>query len=205
MFPYAYALLSRTIGGIACYIHTNLYAHESIGQLDCSWPRWSIMVKNSVKSVGARMQPFFMPFVILKGRETMLLCLTWPSCSLCSWMTMTRNFGGQPSFSRIVQSTFLPTLSNTFSKFIKVMNKSLVLLTALLLNHGSGSPIGPKTTLALWKMFICNSRYKSVWQYSCSNFAGDGENGYPTIVTMSLKPSIVLCLINISWTPLKLF
>ena len=54
------------------------HAHESIGQLDCSWPRWSIKIKNSVKSVGARSQSCFMSFVILKGRERILLCLTWP-------------------------------------------------------------------------------------------------------------------------------
>ena len=33
------------------------------------------MLKNTVKSVGAGTQPCFTPFVILKDRERMLLCL----------------------------------------------------------------------------------------------------------------------------------
>ena len=82
----------------------------------------SIMLKNSVESVGATSQSCFTPFYILKGRERMLLCLTWPSWSSCSWKTMARNFGGQPGFLRIFQSPFLLTVSNAFVGSTKVMN-----------------------------------------------------------------------------------
>ena len=76
-------------------------------------------------SVVARSQPCFTPFVILKGLERMLLCFTWPSQSSCSWMTMARKCCGQPSFSRIFQSSFQVTLSNALVMSKKVMKNHL--------------------------------------------------------------------------------
>ena len=52
----------------------------------------------------------------------MFLCPSWPSGSSYSWMTMARNFGGESSFQRIVQSHFLLTVSNTVVRSTQVVN-----------------------------------------------------------------------------------
>ena len=47
-----------------------------------------------LNSVGARTQPCFMPLTMAKHSERSLFNLTWLHWSLCSWITMLRNFEG---------------------------------------------------------------------------------------------------------------
>ena len=70
----------------------------------------SIMVKKMLKRVGARTQPCFTPFEMGKGSDRSPLSLTWPRWFSCSWITICRNLGGQPSRSRMSHSPVLLTM-----------------------------------------------------------------------------------------------
>ena len=72
----------------------------------------SIMLKKMLNSVGATTQPCFMPLTMWKNPERLLFNLTWPRWSLCSWITMLRNLGGQPRCSMIIHRPFLLNVSN---------------------------------------------------------------------------------------------
>ena len=67
----------------------------------------SIMLKKSLNRVSARTQPCFMLLMMGKDPERSLFNLTWLCWSLCSWITMLRNFGKQPRHSMIINSPFL--------------------------------------------------------------------------------------------------
>ena len=105
---------------------------------------------------------------------------------------MARGYGGQPSFQDF-SFPFLLLSPNTFVRSTKVMTNPLFCSRHFSLNlsqgkhHISGSPIGPKTTLALWEMFFCNSENKLVQQYSCY-FAVDGEKGFPQYLESKCSP-----------------
>ena len=83
------------------------------------------MLKKMEKRVGARTQPCFTPLVIGNGSDTSLFSLIWPCWSSCSWMTMLRNFCGQPSRFMISHSPFLLTVSNALVRSTKVMYSPL--------------------------------------------------------------------------------
>ena len=107
-------------------VQKRMYAPPS--SLRSSEACWSIMVKNIVNSGIAVTQPCFMPFAIGKACERSLLCLTRPNWLSWSLMTMVRNFGGRPSFSRIFQSPFLHTVSNAFVRSTDVICNPLFCL-----------------------------------------------------------------------------
>ena len=81
---------------------------------------FSIMLKKMLKRVGARTQPCFTPLETGKGSDRSPLSLTWPRWFSCSWITICRNFGGQPSRSRMSHSPVLLTVSNAFVRSTKV-------------------------------------------------------------------------------------
>ena len=54
----------------------------------------SIMLKKMLNRVGARTQSCFTPLTKGKDPERLLFNLTWPRWSLCSWITILRNFWG---------------------------------------------------------------------------------------------------------------
>ena len=63
--------------------------------------------------VSARTQPCFTPLTMGKEPERSLFNLTWPRWSLCSWITMLRNFvEQQPRCSMIIHNPFLLTVSD---------------------------------------------------------------------------------------------
>ena len=72
----------------------------------------SIMLKKMLNIVGARTQPCFMLLMMGKDSERLLFNLTWPHWSLRSWISMRRNFAGQPRRSKIIHSPFPLTVSN---------------------------------------------------------------------------------------------
>ena len=80
----------------------------------------SIMLKKMLKRVGARTQPCFTPLEMEKGSDSSPFSLIWPRWFSCSWITICRNLGGQPSRSRMSQSPVLLTVSNAFVRSTKV-------------------------------------------------------------------------------------
>ena len=59
------------LGWTGCHLYKNECKRHPHHQ-----GRWSIMLKNSMKSIGAQTQPCFMCFVIMKGHERMLRMYT---------------------------------------------------------------------------------------------------------------------------------
>ena len=80
----------------------------------------SIMLKKMLKRAGARTQPCFTPLEMEKGSDRSPFSLIWPRWFSCSWITICRNLGGQPSRSRMSQSPVLLTVSNAFVRSTKV-------------------------------------------------------------------------------------
>ena len=66
-----------------------------------------IMLKKMPNRVGSSTQPCFMLLTVGKDPERSLFNLTWLHWSLYSWITMLRNFSGQPRHSMITHSPFL--------------------------------------------------------------------------------------------------
>ena len=59
------------------------------------------------------------------NKGNIISIITWLSRPSCSWMTMSKYFGGQPSFSRIFQSPFLSTVPNAFDRSTYVIYNHL--------------------------------------------------------------------------------
>ncbi len=49
-------------------------------------------------------------------------------------------------------------------------------------HHVCSSPVGSEATLCLWKVSFCYRGYQSIQQYTCEDFAGDGQKCYATII-----------------------
>ena len=73
----------------------------------------SIMQKKMLNRVGAWTQPCFTLLMTRKDPEQLLFNLTWPHWSLYSWITILRNFVGQPRCYMIIHNPFLLTMPNT--------------------------------------------------------------------------------------------
>ena len=67
----------------------------------------------------------FTPLTIGKGSERSLFNLTCPCWSSCSWITILRNFGGQPRRFMISQRPFLLIVSNALVRSTNVTYSSL--------------------------------------------------------------------------------
>ena len=85
----------------------------------------TIMVKKMLNSVGAITQPCFMPLMMGKDPERLLFNLIWPHWSLCSWITMVGNFGGQLRHTMILLTPFLLPVSNALVRSINAIYSPL--------------------------------------------------------------------------------
>ena len=84
----------------------------------------SIMVKKMLNRVGARTQPCFTPLTMGKDLKRSLFNLTWLRWSLCSWITMLRNFEdsqGAPSSYTVPFCSLCQTLWSGPQKLHRVL------------------------------------------------------------------------------------
>ena len=81
----------------------------------------SIMLKNMLKSVGAKTQPCFTPFEMGNGLDSSPFSLICPDWFSCSFITISMNLDGHPSRSRMSHSPFLLTVSKAFVRSTKVI------------------------------------------------------------------------------------
>ena len=108
----------------------------------------SIMLKKMLNRIGARTQPCFTLLMIGKDPERSLFNLIWPCWSLCSCLTMLRNFGEATRVLHDYPQSLFAHCVKCFGQVHEHYIQSFVLLPAFLLelsedeHYVCGAPVG---------------------------------------------------------------